>query len=263
MAGTGKASFEDLVEIMMTLRGPEGCPWDREQTHTSIKRHLIEECYEVIDAIDRGEPKYLAEELGDVLLQVVFHSEIARQEGDFDISDVLEGIVKKLLGRHPHIFGDEEAKTADEVIVHWEDAKLREGKAKVLEGIPRSLPALLRAYKLQKKAARVGFDWEAKEHVVDKLLEEIEELKQVFLKEQSRKGLEEEIGDVLFTIVNVARHVDIDPEAALRKTIKKFQHRFEYVERQAEAQQISLSRMSLEEKENLWQEAKKLENESS
>ncbi len=262
MAGTGKASFEDLVEIMMTLRGPEGCPWDREQTHTSIKRHLIEECYEVIDAIDRGEPKYLAEELGDVLLQVVFHSEIARQEGDFDISDVLEGIVKKLLGRHPHIFGDEEAKTADEVIVHWEDAKLREGKAKVLEGIPRSLPALLRAYKLQKKAARVGFDWEAKEHVVDKLLEEIEELKQVFLKEQSRKGLEEEIGDVLFTIVNVARHVDIDPEAALRKTIKKFQHRFEYVERQAEAQQISLSRMSLEEKENLWQEAKKLENES-
>jgi tetrapyrrole methylase family protein/MazG family protein len=261
MVGTRKAGFEDLVEIMMTLRGPNGCPWDREQTHASLKRHLIEEAYEVVEAIDGGDAKHLEEELGDLLLQIVFHAQIAAENGDFDISDVLEVIVNKLLGRHPHIFGDKEAETPEDVMVHWDEAKRKEGKSKILGGVPRSLPALLYAYKVQKKAARVGFDWEEKAHVMDKLLEEVEEFKEVCLEGQGQERSEEEIGDILFTIVNVARHNGVDPESALRKTIKKFQHRFEYVEQQAEIKQIPLTDMPLEEKEILWQEAKKMEDE--
>lgn len=253
------ATFFDLVRIMAKLRGPTGCPWDRQQTHDSLKRHLIEESYEVIETIDAGDSEHLMEELGDLLLQTIFHAQIASEQGDFDISDVLENIVTKLLRRHPHIFGDKQAETPEDVMVHWEEAKRKEGKAKILSGLPQSLPALLYALKLQKKAAHVGFDWEEKQDIAEKLLEEAEEFKEACLQGQDHQELEEEIGDVLFTIVNIARHYDIDPESALRKTSKKFKRRFEYIEEQAEMKKVLLADMPLDEKEKLWQEAKKQE----
>lgn len=256
-----KASFDNLLEIMARLRSPSGCPWDREQTHSSLKRHLVEESYEVIEAIDSGESKHLREELGDLLLQVVFHAQIASEGGEFTIYDVLESIVEKLAGRHPHIFGQEEAQTPEDVVVHWEEAKRREGKTKLLSEVPQSLPALLGAYKLQKKAARVGFDWVESRDVLKKLAEEVEEFMQVCTQEKDIKHLEDEIGDMLFTIANVARHFGIEPEGALRKTLKKFRRRFEYIEKEAGRKNIQLADMSLEEKDMLWQEAKELENE--
>ncbi len=256
---SARASFERLVEVMAKLRSPDGCPWDREQTHSSLKRYLIEESHEVIEAIDTRNGEHLKEELGDLLLQIVFHAQIADESGDFDIHDVLEGIVRKLIGRHPHIFGDKEAETPEDVVAHWEEAKRKEGKTRVLSGIPPSLPALLYALKLQKKAARVGFDWEEKEDVIDKLFEEVEELKEAFTQGEGRKELEEEIGDILFSVVNIARHFGIEPEDALGRTLKKFRRRFEYIENEAEKKNTLLIDMSLEEKEMLWQEAKKSE----
>ena len=254
-----RTGFEGLLEIMAKLRGPSGCPWDREQTHASLKRHLIEETHEVIDAIDREDWEHLSEELGDLLLQIVFHAQIAEEEGEFTIDDVLSGITSKLIRRHPHIFGGEEAETPDDVIVHWERIKRDEGKTKLLSGIPQSLPALLHAYKIQKKAARVGFDWEARTDVLEKLDEEVEELKQAcFTADQDH--LEEEIGDVLFTVVNLARHFEIEPESALKRTLKKFKNRFEHIEEEAEKRGVHLSDMSLQEKETLWQKAKEQED---
>jgi len=255
-----KATFMHLVEVMGRLRGPSGCPWDREQTHSSLKRHLIEESYEVIEAIDDDNPDHLKEELGDLLLQVVFHAQIAAEQDRFTIWDVLESIVSKLIGRHPHIFGEEEAETPEDVVVHWEAAKKKEGKTAKLSAVSQSLPALLYAYKLQKKAARVGFDWEEKEGVLDKLSEEVAEFKKECREMENINRLEDEAGDILFSVVNICRHYRIEPESALRKTIKKFIRRFEHIENEAEKQNKQLIDMSLEEKEMLWQEAKELEN---
>jgi len=255
-----KANFTHLVEIMARLRSPLGCPWDREQTHSSLKRHLIEESYEVVEAIDGDDSRHLMEELGDLMLQVIFHAQIAAEQGQFTIQDVIESITSKLIGRHPHIFGEEEAETPEDVVVHWEAAKKKEGKTAKLSAVPQSLPALLYAYKLQKKAARVGFDWEEKEDVLDKLSEEVKEFKKECREMENIDSLEDEAGDMLFSVVNICRHYGIEPESALRKTIKKFIRRFEHIEKEAEKRNKQLIDMSLQEKEILWQEAKELEN---
>lgn len=255
-----KAAFSNLVEVMARLRSPSGCPWDREQTHNSLKRHLIEESYEVVEAIDDDDSRHLMEELGDLLLQVVFHAQIAAEQNKFTIQDVLESITSKLIGRHPHIFGEEKAETPEDVVVHWEAAKRKEGKTAKLSAVPQSLPALLYAYKLQKKAARVGFDWEEKADVLDKLSEEVKEFKRECREMENIDSLEGEAGDMLFSVVNICRHYGIEPESALRKTIKKFIRRFEHIEKEAEKRNKQLIDMSLKEKEILWQEAKELEN---
>ena len=202
-----KYSFKDLVEIMKKLRSPEGCPWDREQTHESLLPYLIEETYEVIDAVKKGDDEELKEELGDLLLQVVFHSQIARERGAFDIGDVIDSITRKLIYRHPHVFGNRnDIRTAEDVNREWEKLKQKEGKVKesILDGIPDSMPSLERAYKLQKKAAKVGFDWESFEGIKEKLLEELSEIEGE-LRKKNRKKLEEEVGDLLFMAVNLAR----------------------------------------------------------
>ncbi|HAW60051.1 MAG TPA: nucleoside triphosphate pyrophosphohydrolase [Actinobacteria bacterium] len=241
---------------MARLRGPFGCLWDREQTHQSIKQHLIEEAYEVVDAIDRKNFDHLKEELGDLLLQVVFHAQIASEEGRFDIEDVLEDITTKLVRRHPHIFGDVKVSSSQEVLENWESIKRGESGRFLLAGIPRSLPALFHALKLQEKAARVGFDWEEKEPIFEKLTEEIAELKEA-CREEGRK--KDEIGDILFTVVNLARRLGVDPEDALRVVNAKFRRRFEFMEKRAKEERRSLESMSLEEKDRLWEEAKSLE----
>ncbi|MDI6892321.1 MAG: nucleoside triphosphate pyrophosphohydrolase [Actinomycetota bacterium] len=251
-----KYTFDSLLEIMARLRGPSGCLWDKEQTHQSIKQHLIEEAYEVVDAIDRKDFAHLKEELGDLLLQVVFHAQIASDEGKFDIGDILEDITTKLVRRHPHIFGDVKVSSSREVVENWESIKRGESGRSLLAGIPRSLPALFHALKLQEKAARVGFDWEEKEPIFEKLTEEIAELEEACREEGREKG---EIGDILFTVVNLARRLGIDPEDALRAVNVKFRRRFEFMEKRAKEEGRGLESMSLEEKDRLWEEAKSLE----
>lgn len=249
--------FHHLLEIMSKLRAPEGCPWDREQTHKSLKQNLIEEAYEVLEAIDLEDPDKMIEELGDVLLQVVFHSQIAKECGEFDIIDVTSRVCQKLIERHPHIFGDVKADTAEQVISNWEAIKKKEKGLKshtqVLKDIPKNLPALMRGYKVQKKAALVGFDWERVEDAMKKVDEELEELKSVYLT-QDKDKITEELGDLLFAIVNVARFLKVEPELALGDTIDKFIHRFEYIERNASK---PLEKMTLDEMDSLWNEAKK------
>ncbi|MCL6473140.1 MAG: nucleoside triphosphate pyrophosphohydrolase [Firmicutes bacterium] len=245
---------EKLIEIMATLRGAQGCPWDKEQTHESLKRYLIEEAYEIIDTIDAGDPEHLKEELGDLLLQIVFHAQIAAEEKNFDMKDVLEGIITKLIRRHPHVFGEVEVTSARDVIKNWEEIKSREKEEKsVIAGIPKSLPALLYAYKLQSKAARIGFDWESVEGVLEKITEEVSELKSA---RQGNGKVEEEVGDLLFAIVNVARHLDVDPELALKETCSKFERRFKYMEGESRKIGKNLADMSLLEKDKLWDKAK-------
>lgn len=253
-----KPDFSSLIEIMSRLRGPGGCPWDREQTHESLKPYLIEEAYEVIDAIDRKDIGHLKEELGDLLLQVVFHAQIASENRKFDIDQVLEGIVGKLLRRHPHVFAELEISSAQEVIEHWEKIKAGEKKKlSQLEGVPASLPALLYALEIQTRAGQVGFDWKKSEDILLKLKEEMTEFDKAC---RSSTGIEEEFGDLLFTLVNVARYFKLDPEEALRKTIKKFKARFEHMEREAGNK---LAGMSLAEQDVLWEEAKKAQDGSS
>ncbi len=243
-----------LVEIMAKLRGPQGCPWDKEQTHKSLERYLIEEAYEIIDTIDNEDPNHLKEELGDMLLQVVFHAQLASEAGEFNMHDVLEGIITKLIRRHPHVFGEVEVTSTQDVLVNWEEIKRQEKKeVSAIAGIPKSLPALVYAYKLQSKAARVGFDWEEVGGALEKIAEEVEELK------SARAGqgqVEEETGDLLFAVVNVARHLDIDPELALKSASDKFESRFRYMENEAQKKGLDLVNMSLEEKDRLWDEAK-------
>lgn len=254
---TDEYTCERLVEIMATLRGVQGCPWDKEQTHESLKRYLIEEAYEIIDAIDARDPEHLKEELGDLLLQIIFHAQIAAEEKNFDMRDVLEGIITKLIRRHPHVFGEAEVASARDVIIKWEEIKSREKKEEsVVAGIPKSLPALLYAYKLQSKAARIGFDWESIEGVLDKITEEVYELKSA---RQGSGKVEEEIGDLLFAIVNVARHLEVDPELALKETCGKFERRFKYMEDESRKIGQNLADMSLHEKDKLWDKAKEKE----
>jgi len=255
---SGEHTCDRLIEIMARLRGSQGCPWDREQTHDSLKRYLIEEAYEILDAIDSQDPQHLKEELGDLLLQIVFHAQIASESNRFDMGDVLEGIITKLIRRHPHVFGETEVTSAREVLLNWEEIKSKEKKerASIIAGIPRSFPALIYAFKLQSRAAKVGFDWEDVEGVFEKILEEVDELKRAKI---GKGEIEDEVGDLLFAIVNLARHFDIDPELALEKTNKKFERRFRYIEDKASEKGGNLAEMSLEEKDKLWDEAKEIE----
>ena len=247
--------FEKLLEITKELR--QRCPWDRKQTMQTLKPYMIEETYEALEAIDEGDPGKIKEELGDVLFQVVFQAHIAGEKNLFDIGDVLEGISMKMVSRHPHVFGDMELKTAEDVIEKWQEHKRREGKLKtsILEGIPASLPALLRAEKVQKRAGREGFDWDKTEDVLEKLDEETRELKEA-VKNENLDGMEEEVGDILFSVVNIARFLGVHPEEALRKTTAKFIGRFEYMEKKAKEKGVELRQMTLAEMDALWDEAK-------
>ncbi|MDA8101036.1 MAG: nucleoside triphosphate pyrophosphohydrolase [Nitrospiraceae bacterium] len=251
-------AFLRLLGLMARLREENGCPWDRKQTPASLKPFLIEECFEVIDAIDEGSPPKIREELGDLLFQIVFHARIAEEQGEFDIADVLTTIREKMVRRHPHVFGTAQAATDREVLANWEEIKKREKGGEpqsVLEGVPKTLPSLLRAHKIQERAARVGFDWNHLNEVLPKLDEEISEFK-ASLAEQNAEKIEEELGDLFFTLVNVARFVDVDPEQALRKTISKFVRRFRIIEERAAGVGKSLKDMTLDEMEKIWQESK-------
>ncbi len=256
-----RRSFDDLVQLMTTLRGPNGCPWDRKQTLPDLKPYVIEEAYEVVDAIDRDDRAALAEEVGDMLLEAVFIAEITREEGTFDVYDSITAIHDKLVRRHPHVFADAQAKDAEEVLVNWEKLKSDERKAEnksVLSGVPRSMPALLKASRLTEKAARVGFDWRRTEDVFDKLDEEIGELREAVASGEASK-IEDEIGDLLFTIANIARKVGANPEEALQSTNRKFMRRFESMEKQVHERGQNLDQLSLEEMDALWDQAKAAE----
>ena len=254
------SSFKELKEIMKILLGPGGCPWDREQTHESLKPYLIEEAYEAVEAIDSGSDEHLAEELGDVLLQVVFHASLAERDGRFTIDDVVRGIIDKLKRRHPHVFGDVVAEDSDQVIRNWEEIKRREKRehregGSVLDGLPKDLPALIKARRIQEKVSRVGFDWERSEEVMLKIEEELNELKEASMNDD-REAIEEELGDLLFAVANLARFVSLCPEDALKKTIDKFRKRFQYIERELPKRGAKLGEASLEEMDSLWEEVK-------
>ncbi|ELC8396337.1 nucleoside triphosphate pyrophosphohydrolase [Clostridium perfringens] len=254
-----KKDFQDLLDIIETLRNPGGCPWDREQTHESLKSALLEECYEVIDAIENEDEDALIEELGDVLLQVVFHASIGKEDGYFDIMDVIGGISNKMINRHPHVFGNEQANTSEQVLVNWDEIKKEEKGIKTLteemQNIAKSLPATTRAYKVQKKAKKVGFDWDDVNCAMDKVKEELNEIKEVYNCED-KSIIEGEVGDLLFACINVARFLEVDGELALDKTIKKFIKRFSYIENEAIKNNKNLKDMTLEEMDKLWEEAK-------
>ena len=251
-------NFQKLVDIMTLLRSNYGCPWDKVQTSESIKPYLIDETYEVIEAIDEKDPVKMKEELGDLLLQVVFHAQIAKDRGEFDINDVIDKISDKMVSRHPHVFGDAKFETPEEVTKQWQDRKREEGKLKdsALEGVPKELPSLLRAHRLQSRAAKVGFDWAKVEDVFGKLDEELEEFKEA-LEKKDKKEMEDELGDIFFVLVNISRFVGVNAEEALRKTISKFISRFRYIEMTAADEGRQLSDMTLEEMDALWNEAKK------
>ncbi|NOZ56903.1 MAG: nucleoside triphosphate pyrophosphohydrolase [Calditrichaeota bacterium] len=259
MGEIGEA-FERLVEIMRELRGEHGCPWDKEQTHESLRQYLLEEAYEVIEAIDSGRYDDLKEELGDLLLQVVFHAQIGEEEGRFTILDVIKGINDKLVRRHPHVFGDVVVKTAAEQSQHWEKLKRREGKKSAIDGVPKSLNALLRAHRVQAKAATVGFDWEKTEQVWEKVREELGELEEAY-RRGDQEAIQEELGDVLFAIVNLSRFLHVNPEDALRLTVDKFSRRFRAVEEELRRRGKSAEEADLEEMDAIWENHKRLEKE--
>jgi tetrapyrrole methylase family protein/MazG family protein len=247
-------AFDRLTAVMARLRGPDGCPWDLDQDHESIKGHLVEEAYEVLDALEAADDPAFSEELGDLLLQIVFHARMAEERGAFDMTDVIEKILAKLERRHPHIFGDLELGTADEVLSNWEKIKRAEKEGKsALAGVPASLPALMYAQRVQHKAAHVGFDWETSAPVYEKLDEEIAELREAG---EDPARLEEELGDVLFTVVNLGRKSGIDAETALRSVVTKFMRRFKRMEELALAQGRPLAELSLAEQDALWEQAK-------
>jgi XTP/dITP diphosphohydrolase len=247
-------NFDDLVEIVRILR--RECPWDRKQTHQSIKDNLIEEAYEVVEAIDTEDFDELKNELGDVLLHVVFHSNMADETDRFAIDEVVYAIQDKLIRRHPHVFGDEEVGDDEQVAENWETIKKeKEGKESILDCIPQQLPALIRAQRMQEKAANVGFDWPQSEQVWNKLEEELQELKEA-IEEQNPQKSSEEFGDLLFSLVNFGRFYDLDAEDSLRSTNRKFTERFQYIEQQLDQQQQSMNETSLEEMDAYWNEAK-------
>jgi len=250
-----KSKFEELVGVIRKLR--KECPWDREQTNDSIKAATIEEAYEVVDAIDNKEFDELKKELGDLLLHIVFHSVIAEENNKFKIEDVIDSIKKKLINRHPHVFGNVKVNNSEDVKRNWEIIKLEEGRDSVLEGIPVNLPSLQKAHRLQEKAAKVGFDWEKKEDVWKKVEEELREMQEAE-KDNSKEAFENEIGDVFFALVNYARFLGINPENALRKTNKKFVNRFNYIEKSLKEKNKKISDSNLEEMDHYWNESKKL-----
>lgn len=251
-------NLEELVRIMAALRAEKGCPWDREQTPESLKPFLIEETYEVLEAIDSGNPDDIREELGDLLFQIIFQCRLAEERGDFGIGDVIEKICAKMVARHPHVFGDADLSTSAEVLAHWEAQKQKEGKQRdsILDGVPSTLPSLLRAHRLQDRAARVGFDWDKADDVMEKLEEELREFRQA-LRTMDRDAIEDELGDVFFMLVNVARFTGVNPDDALRRTISKFISRFRFIEMAAADQGRRLADMNLAEMDALWDEAKK------
>jgi MazG family protein len=268
--------FQALVDVQARLRAPGGCPWDRQQTHSTLKTFLIEETYEVLDALETGDPRELSEELGDLLLQILFHSDLALEAGTFDISDVITGIHDKMIRRHPHVFGNVKADTPAEVLKNWAQLKAQEKASasgtnpaekpaapSALDGVPRSLPALLEAYQLTRRAAQVGFDWESVDGIFDKMQEEISELRAALDactnsngKPPIREEAEEEIGDILFVAVNLARFLKFDPEVALKKSNLKFKSRFQLMEEAALQSGLSLTQLSKVELEALWESAK-------
>ena len=249
--------FQELLNIMQKLRGDKGCPWDKEQTRESLKPFILEEAYELIEAIESGDPEKMKEELGDLLFQIVFQCQVAKERKEFEISDVIEKITKKMITRHPHVFGEAEYRTSAEVIVQWEEQKKLEGKRResILEGVPEALPSLLRAHRLQNRAASVGFDWDKVEDALKKLDEELKEFKKA-LETKEKNEIGEELGDILFMLVNVSRFIGVNPEDALRKTIAKFISRFRYIEMKAADNGRKLSDMTLSEMDKLWEEAK-------
>jgi len=271
---TGKAgeAFERLVALQARLRAPDGCPWDRVQTHESLRTFLIEETYEVLDALDSGGEKKFASELGDLLLQIVFHAELAREKGRFDISDVIEGIHNKLVRRHPHVFGKVKARTPGQVLKNWEQLKAEERQSEskgaeasgeggsLLDGVPRTLPALLEAHQLTRRAANIGFDWKDVQGLLEKLKEEASELRDALAHAGDAKSpsprVEEEAGDLLFVAVNVARFLGVDPEIALKKANRKFATRFRWMEQQAARNGRQLAEVPRQEMENLWERSK-------
>jgi tetrapyrrole methylase family protein / MazG family protein len=254
--------FDRLVEIMATLRSPTGCPWDRAQDSTSLKPYLLEEAYEVLEAIEEGTPNKLKDELGDLLFQVIFHAQLARERGDFDINDILAGTIAKMTRRHPHVFGSAAASTPKEALQNWEEIKRGEKATaegtSVLDGVPRQLPSLLRAQRLQDKAARVGFDWPEIEQVWRKLSEEMRELRAA-MDRNNRAEVEGELGDVLFVLVNLARWLEINPDEALHQTSQKFIKRFQFIERELSRQGKTPKQSTLAEMDSLWEQAKRQE----
>jgi XTP/dITP diphosphohydrolase len=247
--------FLELVEIMDTLR--EKCPWDKKQTIHSLRSNTIEELYELVDAIVEEDWDGIKEELGDIMLHVLFYAKIGSEQGKFTLDEVMEAIAKKLIHRHPHIYGDVTVENDDDVKRNWEQLKLKEGKGTktILSGVPNSLPSMVKALRIQEKVKHVGFEWENKEQVWDKVEEEIGELK-VEIAANDHEKMEQEFGDVLFSMINYARFLNIDPETALEKTNKKFKHRFELMEAYANKNGLDLAQMSLAEKEALWQSMK-------
>ncbi|WP_102347992.1 nucleoside triphosphate pyrophosphohydrolase [Bacillus sp. Marseille-P3661] len=252
--------FQMLREVIATLRGPNGCPWDREQTHESLKKYLVEETYEVLDAIDKQDDELIVEELGDVLLQVMLHSQIGEDDGYFSIHDVIRSITEKMIRRHPHVFGDTDVNSADEVVVNWEEIKKQEkqesAETSILDGIPKELPSLYRAYELQKKAAKVGFDWKDVEPMWAKVKEELEEFRAEIDNEDKNK-VEQEFGDIIFALVNIARYYKIDPEEGLRATNFKFYNRFRFIEQTVKQKGKDMTSLTLDELDEIWEEAKK------
>lgn len=262
------ADIEKLEKLVERLRGENGCPWDKEQTRETLKPMLIEESYEVLDALDSGDPVELKEELGDLLFQVVFHAQISKERGEFSLSDVIDRSHEKMVRRHPHIFGGADLKTSEDVLKNWEDIKaaekgipssLRPDSARsLLDGIPSKLPAMFRAYQMTSKASRVGFDWTKLEDIFQKLQEETRELLEAQQKQDSGR-IADEVGDLLFVAVNVARFLGIDPETALGRSNRKFHRRFRHVESSIKQQGRELKNASLAEMDALWEEAKKSE----
>lgn len=249
--------FDKLVGIVERLRGPDGCPWDREQTRETLIPFLIEELYELIDAFKKDDSEEMKEELGDLLFQIILHCQLSREEGRFDVDDVLKGIIDKMVRRHPHVFGDKDLKTSEEVLRWWKEHKEAEGKVanSILGRIPEGLPALLKAQRLQERASKVGFDWEDMNGALKKLEEEIHEFKKAVEKKEI-DGIEDELGDMLFVIVRLSNFVNVNPEYALQRTINKFIKRFSHIEEEALRQGRNLSDMTLEEMDAIWNEAK-------
>ena len=260
-------NFDELVNVMARLRAPGGCPWDREQTYESLAPYLLEEAFETFDAIQdaaAGKTENLREELGDLLLQIIFHSQIGEERGDFNIEDVCAAITNKMILRHPHVFGDKKFDTANDVLTNWDELKRAERavtkkeekeKDSILDEVPLTFPALIEGNKLTKKAAKVKFDWENTEQIFEKLDEEIGELK-AEISEGKSERIEEEIGDLLFVVVNLARKLDVEPETALKKTNRKFRRRFKFIESELKKRSKSLAESDLEEMDALWNEAK-------
>ena len=261
-----KDYFRELVKLMHVLRGPDGCPWDREQTRETLKAHLIEETYEVLDALDGEDPADLCDELGDLLFQVIFHSRIAQEREEFDIDEVCRRSYGKMVRRHPHIFGETHFRDSQELLRHWEDIKKAERKAaggkvetrSLLDGIPENLPAIHHTYQISAKAARVGFDWPRIEGLREKLVEEFDELMEA-LQGGDDRGIQEEVGDLLFAVLNVARYLQVEPESSLKRANQKFSRRFRRLEQHFASRGQPLKEVSLEQMEAFWQTQKAAE----